>query len=126
MTARMPRGEINVRLIYSPWDGFRDKILAMATAGQMPDVVVLSQIWLPRFAESRLVRPLDGMAPSGKFGAKRELTDTKLGHYCGKFYGFPIWCGPAISYYNRAMFTNAGVPDPNQLIEAAQLASQGK
>lgn len=110
------KNNINIKFIYAPWAEFLDKLLAMAAAGQIPDVIVVDRRWLPRFADNRLVRPLDDAVAAERFNPKMKLSETKSGYYKKKFYGFPIWGGPALQYYNTALFTNAGVPDPNQLI----------
>lgn len=114
------KNNINVKLVYAPWQAFLDKLLTMAAAGQIPDVIVVERRWLPRFADNKLIRPLDDVVAAEKFDPKKRLSETKSGYYNRKFYGFPIWGGPALQYYNPAMFTAAGVPDPSQLIASGK------
>lgn len=106
------KNNVTIDFTYTGFNGYIDKLLASATAGQVPDVVVVDRRMLPRLADNKIVRPLDALIEADKFNYKKELADTKSGVYKKKFYGFPIWGGPILMYYNPAIYAAAGVPEP--------------
>lgn len=111
---------IDVKLMATPWGAYLDKVLALAAAGKVPDVIVAERRFLPTFAKRGLLRPLDDMIKADGFSPKTELTSWRSAYYEGKFYGFPIEGGPHLLTYNPALFNKAGVQDPYTLMKAGR------
>lgn len=104
---------VKLEFIYTPWGEYHGKMLTLVAAGLAPDVMVVERRFLPSFASQGIVVPVDEYVKNDKsLDIRRDLTEIKSGIYQGKFYGIPIWGGPAVLRFNVEMFDEAGVPSP--------------
>lgn len=106
--------ELRVRLIDAGrnYEEVSQKFNAALIGGELPDVVVLSDVWWFNFALHGAIEPLDehfaaaGVDPS-------DYADTLLAdyRYDGSHYCLPYSRSTPLFYYNRAFWAQAGLPD---------------
>lgn len=107
--------DVEIELIYQGWAGYHDKLLTMAAGGIAPDVMVLSRLHVPSFAEAGIIRPLDEWYDQEPESLRSDVMEVISGTYKGKFYGIPIWGGPTVIEYNADLFEQAGLIQPYEL-----------
>ncbi|MBE1444984.1 extracellular solute-binding protein [Paenibacillus sp. OAS669] len=94
-----------------PYDQYNEKVAALVPAGKGPDVINLYYGWLPKYVSSGYLQPLPDSAFS-EAAIKQEFfpfVDTaKLN---GKYYAIPTAVRTLALFYNKELFTKAGL-DP--------------
>ncbi|MGI6610123.1 MAG: ABC transporter substrate-binding protein [Limnochordia bacterium] len=106
---------VKLELLYQSYSGYHDKMLTLAAGGVAPDVMVISRIFVPPFAENGVIQPVDRWIARDRLNLQRDVTEIASGTWNGKVYGIPIWGGPFIFYYNVDMFSTLGLPQPSDL-----------
>jgi multiple sugar transport system substrate-binding protein len=104
--------EITLKIEPLPINGYLDKFIASALAGNPPDVIDLDGTWVSTVAAQGLLQPLDGYTKN---------LDTKdfvpsiwaASHYRGVLYAIPNRAGALFLIYNKTVFDNAHVPYPS-------------
>ena len=91
------------------------KMIALAAGGIAPDIMVLSRYYLPSFAHSGIIQPIDQWLAKDKFDIKRDVSEIASGSWNGQHYGIPIWGGPCILMLNADLFEMQGLPLPSDL-----------
>lgn len=99
---------VKVNLIHQPWTGYHDKMMTHGVAGTSPDVMAISRIYLPSFAEAGLLRPITEQVTP----LLNEIIEIESGSFRGEIYGIPVWGGPSLWMYNGDMFDEAGLHRP--------------
>jgi multiple sugar transport system substrate-binding protein len=107
-----------------------EKFKASAAAGTPPDVVSLNTNVTGDLVASRMLAPLDELIKARGQGFSKDafypevLAAQTVG---GKLYGVPRFVQTMLLYYNKDLFTRAGVPFPSEnwtwekdFVEAAQ------
>ncbi len=107
-----------------PWDVLYTKLLPAFGAHKGPDLVGISSDQLPGYASKHVLQPLDSMFSNGV--DKKAIVPSALnaGTFDGKQYGVPIESTPVMLYYNKKMFTAAGIS--NAPTNWAQWATDAK
>ncbi|MFI5341426.1 MAG: ABC transporter substrate-binding protein [Candidatus Methylomirabilales bacterium] len=105
---------IEVELITAPLLGFPTRFGTQARAGEMPDLVTVDLAWIQGWAREEFLRDLNPFID--KAGGKKylgEYYDTliQLASQKGGVYGLPRFAGGYLLYYNKDMFSAAGL-DP--------------
>lgn len=79
------------------------------------DVIDLDGIWIGEFAQAGYIRPLGevGGAAADSWDGWRQIPEAVqgLGVFEGKRYGVPQGTDGRILYYNKSLFTKAGLPE---------------
>ena len=99
---------IRVHFQQLSWDYGLDKVVTAIAAGNAPDVVELGTDWVPQFSSSGVLSDLTNeLAPiKNRFLLWDPVT------YRGRVYGMPWLAGTRILFYNRELFSKAGLnPD---------------
>jgi sn-glycerol 3-phosphate transport system substrate-binding protein len=94
------------------YDEVAQKFNAALTGTNMPDVVVLSDVWWFHFALSGAIAPLDDLF--GQVGLDSpDYVDTLLADYefNGQHYALPYARSTPLFYYNKPVWERAGLPD---------------
>ena len=103
---------IKVNVTVFPYTEYRDKLLIAVQGGTPPDISTLDQIWMAQWAAADAIIPLDDYLKTSTL--KREdlfpgAWDSNV--WNGKVWGIPlnndVW---QELYYNKDMFTAAGLP----------------
>lgn len=111
---------VEIELFYQGWAGYHDKLLTMAAGGIAPDIMALSRLHMPNFAEQGIIQPIDPWFAQESEDFKNSIFETVSGTYNGKLYGIPIWGGPIVAQYNADLFDIAGLVQPTQLAQQGE------
>lgn len=109
--------DVEVELYYQGWGGYHDKLLTMGAAGIAPDVMAVSRLQMPAFAQQGLIQPIDEWFAQESEDFKSNIFETVSGTFDGKLYGIPIWGGPIVAEYNADLFDLAGLVQPTTLAQ---------
>ncbi len=112
---------ITVKIEHVPYANLITKVLQDASAGDMPNIVMLDNPSVPQVAATGQLKPLNGLpgftTAGYDPGAISECT------YKGKQYCYPIGTNTVGIFYNKAMFAAAHLSPP---MTWAQLQSDAK
>jgi sn-glycerol 3-phosphate transport system substrate-binding protein len=105
---------LNVKLIDAgkDYDEVAQKFNAALIGADVPDVVVLDDIWWFHFALSGVIAPLDDLF--GQVGVDiTDYVDSLLADYefNGHHYALPYARSTPLFYYNKEVWDKAGLPD---------------
>jgi multiple sugar transport system substrate-binding protein len=80
------------------------------------DIIEMDGIWLGEFAQGGQVRPLDDVVGKDKvdgWDGWGQIPDAvqQLGNFEGKRYGVPQGTDGRVLFFNKKLFTKAGLPD---------------
>jgi sn-glycerol 3-phosphate transport system substrate-binding protein len=94
------------------YDEVAQKFNAALIGTDVPDVVVLDDIWWFHFALSGVIAPLDELFRQVGLDTT-DYVDTLLADYefNGKHYALPYARSTPLFYYNKAVWERAGLPD---------------
>ncbi len=99
---------IKVRLQQLTWEYGMDKFVISLAAGNAPDICELGTTWIARFASSGVLLDITDQIKDIK--DKYFLWDSAT--YNERIYGVPWLAGTRVLFYNKDLFTEAGL-DPN-------------
>lgn len=103
--------DITVEFQTTSFPDYWTKLPALAASGKLPDIVSLQTQRAPGFAQ--LMEPLDARIKADKFDVQSFDPSIMKGlSRDGKQFAIPYDFGPMILYYNRDLFTQAGLPLP--------------
>ncbi len=116
--ANFQRAHPNIRVKFETvtYDQFVQKLLAQFAAGVAPDVTMMDPANFQAFARRGAFLPLDDFfATTPDTKVKDYYPSIVKAHtYKGKLYVLPRDIAPeAIVYYNKKMFRDAGMPEPD-------------
>lgn len=106
--------EIKVEFTRIPGDSYNQKLNQMVVGGQAPDVMLLQEADLGRFASNGIIENLDSyiagsdhLTTSSFIPAVAQLAEATGGNY-----GLPWAVASQLLYYNKDLFDAAGVDYP--------------
>ena len=118
--------QVHIQMEIMPWDTMYQKLMPALIAGNGPDLIGMSVTRYTEYAMAGKLAPMDDY-----IAASESITNDNLvpglfnaGKYDGKQYAMPMACAAMVMYYNRDMFTEAGLDADNppetmdQLIDA--------
>lgn len=104
--------KIEVTANIMPWDTLYQKVLTAVAGNDGPDIIAMSATRLPQFAAEGLFLPVDDYyADSGNDTAALAEAAQQASVYDGVNYGVPVNYTPMMMYYNKDLFSAAGL-DP--------------
>jgi multiple sugar transport system substrate-binding protein len=106
--------DIQVQNVFIGFGDLLPKLQAAAAGGEAPDVAAGDLTWMPKLAKSGAVAPLNDLAT----GAGIDLSSfypalIAASTFDGKTYGLPVSTNNLELFYNKDLFTKAGL-DPNK------------
>ncbi|RAJ03055.1 MULTISPECIES: extracellular solute-binding protein [Paenibacillus] len=102
---------IKVKQTNFPYDQYNQKVATLVPAGKGPDVINLYYGWLPKYVQSGYLQPLPESSFPGIAEAFFPFVDTaKLN---GSYYALPTGVRTLGLFYNKDLFTKAGL-DPEK------------
>ncbi|WP_194410808.1 ABC transporter substrate-binding protein [Microbacterium cremeum] len=104
--------EIEVKANIMPWDTLYQKVLTSVASNSGPDIIAMSASRIPQFADEGLFMPVDDFyedAANETDAITPAAVEASI--YDGANYGVPVNYAPMMMYYNKALFTAAGL-DP--------------
>ncbi|HEY0829348.1 MAG TPA: ABC transporter substrate-binding protein [Bacilli bacterium] len=103
--------DITVTMDIQPWDTLLGKLpTSLSTGG--PDIVGFNSAQIPRYAKGNLILPVDELYDGDLKGAFPDGLINGL-TYNGKIYGAPANFATVMMYYNKDLFTAAGLDANN-------------
>lgn len=96
-------------------DSYYDKIQTMIAGNQAPDLLWLSQEYIPMYAKNKAIVDVTSALKDQKTIKMSDFYDGSLStaKYEGKTYGVPFIGQPYVVYYNKDMFKKDGVAEPD-------------
>jgi multiple sugar transport system substrate-binding protein len=114
---------IIVKAENTPWGEFRQKYVAQAAGGALPDLLYVQFAWAQELIKNGLFIALDDyIAREADFNID-DFTPASLVSYQrdGKLWGIPYDEGPANLYYNKDLFDAAGIGYPDDTWDLERL-----
>ena len=108
---------IRVKHTNFPYADYRKKVAIAVSAGDGPDIVQLYYGWLNDYRESGLIQPL----PKNEF-PHSKIEDEFFGmvksmKFNGDYWGLPTAVRSLALFYNKDLFTEAGISGPPETLE---------
>jgi len=104
---------ITINMSIMPWDVFYQKLLPALAAGNGPDLVAMDSSQLPQYAGKHVFLPLTSYYanPANDTAAlvPGAVAATKAG---GTEYAVPANFAPMMLYWNKTLFSKAGISGP--------------
>lgn len=99
-----------------PWDGFSQKIATMVAGGAAPDLTDMHPTWVTFFATQEVALPLEDLVSADPEFDADDFFPEVAAYFVfeGKRYGFPYTSWPTVTYFNKTMFDDLGVPYPTE------------
>lgn len=106
--------KIKVTMDIQPWDTLLAKLPTAIVSGSGPDIAAFNASLIPQYAKSGNILSLEDLY-SSKDIDESVLPQSLVKHmqYKGKFYGAPANFATLMMYYNKDLFTAAGL-DPEK------------
>ncbi len=104
---------ITIKMTIMPWDVFYEKLLPAYAAGNGPDVVAMDTQQLPQYAAKNVFAPLTSYYSNSAnntgslVSAATDATKVK-----GTQYAVPANFAPLMLYWNKTLFSKAGLSGP--------------
>jgi multiple sugar transport system substrate-binding protein len=102
-----------VKLTVFPADSYQQKVGTAAGARQLPDVLASDVVYAPNYASKGIFQDLTARIDQLPFKAALAPAHMKTATYQGKLYGVPHDIDLSAVFYNKVLFTRAGL-DPNK------------
>ncbi|GIJ48227.1 sugar ABC transporter substrate-binding protein [Virgisporangium aliadipatigenens] len=105
--------DITVKVQMTPWADYWTKLRAAVSGGEAPDVFWMNGPNFQLYADNKVIAPLDERIKDAKLDLgvyPKALVD--LYTFEGKVYGLPKDFDTVGVWYNKELFTAAGVPFP--------------
>jgi multiple sugar transport system substrate-binding protein len=97
----------------SPWDVFFQKLMPSLSAGKGPDLMAMDSAQLPQYASRGVLRQMDGYYQDAKNESDKLVKPAvHAANWQGQHYGVPMTFTTLLLYWNKSMFSAAGL-DPN-------------
>ena len=123
--------DITIEWVTAPYGEIVNQVVNMAGGGNKVDVIFGEIDWVPGLVDAGLAAPVRDILPQA-FIDDFYPDVLKSFEVEGKPYGIPLYVSPYVLYYNKNLFTQAGL-DPNkppktydEMLSYAQKLSQLK
>jgi multiple sugar transport system substrate-binding protein len=105
---------LKVQLQVVPFDQFFDKLQTEIASDTPPDVAMASPIWVPNFVIEKMYQPLDSFMARDHFDSGSYFP-IALSAFAidGKQYALPHLLNPSAVFYNKDLFSQAGLQTPS-------------
>ncbi|GAA5089054.1 ABC transporter substrate-binding protein [Microbacterium yannicii] len=104
--------EIEVKTNIMPWDTLYQKVLTSVAGNNGPDIIAMSASRIPQFADEGMFMPVDDYYDDeANDAAALTPAAVEASMFDGANYGVPVNYATMMMYYNKDLFTAAGL-DP--------------
>ena len=107
------------------YEELAQKFNAALTGGELPDLIVASDVTWFNFALTKAITPMDDLWKAAKLDTDAYVDSLREDYlFDGKHYALPYARSTPLFYYNKAMWSAAGLPDrgPETWTEFAEWA----
>lgn len=107
--------QVEIKMEIMPWDTLYQKLMPAMLAGNAPDLVAISVTRYSEYAMAGKLEALDSYIEKSTVITKDNLVPGlfKAGQYNGVQYAIPMACAAMVMYYNKTMFSDAGLDPEN-------------
>lgn len=105
--------DITVKQVTFPYADYQTRVIAANMSGNGPDVMQLFYGWLDKFAAGGILQPLPADAFPHEKIEKEFFPIVSAMKRDGKYYGLPTAVRSLALFYNKKLFTEAGL-DPSK------------
>ncbi len=108
---------VRVRLFLVPDSAYADKLQLMLASRTAPDVMRVDHYYFPALARKEYFLPLEPLIAQEEPGFLDDFVPIAIeeGKWDGRLYGMNVTFGSVMIYYNKKLFTEAGLTDPYTL-----------
>lgn len=103
--------EIEFSIIPTPKAGEMDKVLVSLMAGDDLDIVGRNPLQMEEFYHAGVLEPMEEYAAADQYDLEK-IYGGKSVKFDGKTYGIPAETDIWLTYYNKQIFDDAGIPYP--------------
>ncbi len=122
--------DIKVNQVYLEWSALKNNVIAGATTGMLPDVLRGDIGFVPQFQSLNVLYEMSSLSDYATVAATVMEAPNSSARMGDKFYGIAANTNTKILFYNKAMFTAAGLTVPKTQDEmwtdALKLTGSGK
>jgi multiple sugar transport system substrate-binding protein len=119
--AANPDTKIQIEVV--PWDELQQKLTTDISAGANADLSIIGTRWLLDFVSQGIVTPLDSYV-TPEFKGRFIETFLSPSVMDGKVYGLPIAASARAMYYNKDIFSKAGVAEAPKTWDEMKAAAE--
>lgn len=107
---------VSVKYDMPVWGTIQEKVLTLAAGNALPDVTYIHTQFLPDWHAAGVLRDLNPVAARDRAARLDDFFPGVLAFFQpkGSTRGLPFFSGPAVLFYNKALFQRYGVRDPNE------------
>ncbi|MGI5892518.1 MAG: ABC transporter substrate-binding protein [Bacillota bacterium] len=103
---------IKIEWVSAPYGEIMQQVINMAGGGERVDMIFGELDWIPGFADSGLIAPVTDILTE-EYMADFYPDIMEAFKDDGEIYAVPLYISPYVLYYNKDLFTKAGL-DPNK------------
>lgn len=106
---------VEIKVEFTDWSGYWDKLSAMAAGGNMPDIVQMDYSYLNQYQKSGQLADLSEFISNGTIDtSKVPESIIESGSIDGKCYAISLGSNAPMMVYDKAIVEKAGVTIPEQ------------
>lgn len=103
---------VTIEWVTAPYGEILNQVINMAGGGDRVDAIFSEMIWIPALVDSGLAMPMDQVLDS-EFLNDYYPNILEAHSVDGSVYGAPLYVSPSLLFYNKDLFTKAGL-NPEQ------------
>ncbi len=104
--------DVMLTFVDHPFNGFHDKVVTLAQAKMLPDVVLVQVDWVGEFAQSGIITSIDPLVAKEPAAFLDQYFDAFKMQVKGKRYTLPLHAGCVALFYNADIFKAEGIAAP--------------
>ena len=113
-TFEVQNPDIEIMLEHIPGNEYEQKLMIETVAGNAPDVQTIREVSFMYLTMSNYYLPLDSLIKKFNLNLEDFYPNLlEMYKYNGKIYALPREFTPVVTYYNKAMFDEAGLEYPS-------------
>jgi multiple sugar transport system substrate-binding protein len=124
---------IEIKREVTPFADYLTKYVTSAAGGSLPDTMYSHYSWAQNFIKKGILAPVDNFVSATPEFDKNDFSASARTYFesNGKLHGVPTDSAPKMLYYNKEIFSKAGIPLPDKswtwekLREVAKQLTQG-
>ncbi|RXZ80278.1 sugar ABC transporter substrate-binding protein [Paenibacillaceae bacterium] len=107
---------IDVKMESVPFAEYQQKISVLAAGKSLPDIAWVSERMVPQFKSNGILADVSEVKNDADFNLNDFIPSTlDLFQDGDQLFGLPFSTPPAVMFYNKTLFDQAGLTDPNTL-----------
>lgn len=108
--------DVDIKVEFTDWSGYWDKLSAMAAGGNLPDIVQMDYSYLNQYQKSGQLADLSEFISTGTIDTtKISESIIESGSIDGKCYAISLGSNAPMMLYDKAIVEKAGVTIPDQM-----------